>query len=159
MLAGGSLFAVAAFIAVRYRPLSNGHIAVIGLLSLLAIQVVLSGFQALSPSRSSQAMAAAIREAVPAETEVFALATFPKSLPFYLQRTMTLVIVKDEIEISIMQEPGRWIGSLDEFRTRWDAADQAVAVFRTHDLDEFRPILEPMQVIHRNPRRTAVIKR
>ena len=71
-----------------------------------------------------QAMSAAIRAAVPAETEVFALATFPKSLPFYLQRTMTLVIVKDEIEISIMQEPGRWIGSLDEFRTRWDAADQ-----------------------------------
>ena len=82
-------------------------------------------------------MAAAIREAVPADTEVFALATFPKSLPFYLQQTMTLVIVKDEIEISIMQEPGGWIGSLDEFR----------------------PMLEPMQVIHRDPRCTAVIKR
>lgn len=159
VLAGASLFAVAAFIAVRYRPLRSGHIAVIGLLSLLAIQVVLSGFQALSPSRSSQAMAADIREAVPAGTEVFALATFPKSLPFYLQQTMTLVVVKDEIEISIMQEPGRWIGSLDEFRQRWQAADQAVAVFRTHDLDEFRSMLEPMQVIHRNPRRTAVIKR
>ena len=153
------LYAVAAMLANGLRSLRASHIAAIGLLALLAAQVILLGFQSLAASRSSHDLARVIRANVPEGTEVFALASYPQSLAFYLKQTLTLVIVTDEMKMGIQQEPERWIGSEQEFLARWEAADQAVAVFRAHDLEKYRPLLEPLRIIYSSPRRTAVVKR
>ena len=158
IFAGAGLYAVAALLANLVRRLRTVHIAVIGLLALLAVQVVLLGFQSLAASRSSQELARAIRTNVPEGTEIFALASYPQSLAFYMKQTLTLVIVTDEMKMGIQQEPERWIGSEEEFLARWAAADQAVAVFRDHDLEKYLPLLEPARIIYSGPRRAAVIK-
>ena len=158
IFAAAGLYAVAALLANLMRKLRAAHIAVIGLLALLAAQVVLLGFQSLAASRSSQELARAIRASVPEGTEIFALASYPQSLAFYMKQTLTLVIVTDEMKMGIRQEPDRWIGSEQAFLARWDAADQAVAVFRAHDLEKYRPLLQPLRIIYSGPRRTAVIK-
>ena len=158
IFAAAGLYGVAAVLANLKRSLRAAHIAVIGLLALLAAQIVLLGFQSLAVSRSSHELAGVIRANVPQGTEVFALASYPQSLAFYLKQTLTLVIVTDEMKMGIRQEPDRWIGSEQEFRERWAAADQAVAVFRAHDLEKYRPLLEPLRIIYSGPRRTAVVK-
>jgi len=155
---GAGLYAVAAVLAIAIRRLQASHIAAIGLLALLAVQVILLGFQSLAGSRSSQELARVIRANVPEDTEIFALASYPQSLAFYMKQTLTLVIVTDEMKMGIQQEPERWIGSEQEFLARWAAADQAVAVFRAHDLEKYLPLLEPARIIYTSPRRTAVMK-
>jgi 4-amino-4-deoxy-L-arabinose transferase-like glycosyltransferase len=158
IFAGAGLYAIAALLANILHSLRAGHIAAIGLLALLATQVVLLGFQSLAGSRSSQELARVIRANVPEGTEIFALASYPQSLAFYMKQTMTLVIVTDEMKMGIQQEPDRWIGSEQEFRNRWAATDQAVAVFRSHDLEKYLPLLEPARIIYTGPRRAAVVK-
>jgi len=158
IFAGAGLYVVAALLANLVRRLRTTHIATIGLLALLAAQVVLLGFQSLAASRSSHELARSIRANVPEGTEIFALASYPQSLAFYMKQTLTLVIVTDEMKMGIQQEPDRWIGSEEEFLARWAAADQAVAVFRDHDLEKYLPLLEPARIIYSGPRRAAVIK-
>ena len=158
IFAGAGLYALAAVLANGIRRLHAGHIAAIGLLALLAAQVVLLGFQSLAASRSSQELARVIRANVPYGTEIFALASYPQSLAFYMKQTLTLVIVTDEMKMGIQQEPDRWISSEQEFVARWAVADQAVAVFRAHDLEKYMPLLEPARIIYTSPRRAAVMK-
>jgi 4-amino-4-deoxy-L-arabinose transferase-like glycosyltransferase len=158
IFAGAGLYVVAALLANLVPRLRTIHIAAVGLLALLAAQVVLLGFQSLAASRSSHELARAIRANVPEGTEIFALASYPQSLAFYMKQTLTLVIVTDEMKMGIQQEPDRWIGSEEEFLARWAAADQAVAVFRDHDLEKYMPLLEPARIIYSGPRRAAVIK-
>ncbi len=158
IFAAAGLYAGAALLANLLHRLRATHIAVIGLLALLAAQLLLLGFQSLAASRSSQELARAIRANVPEGTEIFALASYPQSLAFYMKQTLTLVIVTDEMKMGIQQEPDRWIGSEEEFLARWAAADQAVAVFRDHDLEKYMPLLEPAHIIYSGPRRAAVIK-
>ncbi|MGB5428019.1 MAG: phospholipid carrier-dependent glycosyltransferase [Gammaproteobacteria bacterium] len=158
IFAGAGLYVVAALLANLVPRLRTTHIAAVGLLALLAAQVVLLGFQSLAASRSSNELARAIRANVPEGTEIFALASYPQSLAFYMKQTLTLVIVTDEMKMGIQQEPDRWIGSEAEFLARWAAADQAVAVFRDHDLEKYMPLLEPARIIYSGPRRAAVIK-
>ena len=158
IFAGAGLYVVAALLANLVPRLRTTHIAAVGLLALLAAQVVLLGFQSLAASRSSHELARSIRANVPEGTEIFALASYPQSLAFYMKQTLTLVIVTDEMKMGIQQEPDRWIGSEEEFLARWAAADQAVAVFRDHDLEKYMPLLEPARIIYSGPRRAAVIK-
>jgi len=158
IFAGAGLYVVAALLANLVRRLRTTHIATIGLLALLAAQVVLLGFQSLAASRSSHELARSIRANVPEGTEIFALASYPQSLAFYMKQTLTLVIVTDEMKMGIQQEPDRWIGSEEEFLAHWAATDQAVAVFRDHDLEKYMPLLEPARIIYSGPRRAAVIK-
>jgi 4-amino-4-deoxy-L-arabinose transferase-like glycosyltransferase len=158
IFAAAGLYAVAAVLANGMRRLRTAHIAAIGLLALLAAQLMVLGFQSLAASRSSHDLARAIHANVPPGTEVFALASYPQSLAFYLKQPLTLVIVTDEMKMGIQQEPQRWIGSEQAFLDRWAAADQAVAVFRAHDLEKYRPLLEPLRIIYSSPRRTAVVK-
>ena len=158
IFAGAGLYVVAALLANLVPRLRTTHIAAVGLLALLAAQVVLLGFQSLAASRSSNELARAIRANVPEGTEIFALASYPQSLAFYMKQTLTLVIVTDEMKMGIQQEPDRWIGSEAEFLARWAAADQAVAVFRDHDLEKYMPLLEPARIIYSGPRRAAAIK-
>lgn len=152
------LLAIAALAGFRARPAKPGHIAAIGILVLLAFQLLLWGFQSLSGSRSSRELAMAIQAHVPEGTVVYAVANYPQSLPFYLQETITQVLKKDEMEMGIDLEPQRWIATMEEFLEQWQQQGQAVAVFRTRSLDSYREQLGPVQVIYSGLRRTAVVK-
>lgn len=152
------LLAVASLAGLVSRPARPGRIAFIGILVLLAFQLLQWGFQSLSGSRSSRELAMAIQAHVPEGTAVYAIANYPQSLPFYLQQTITQVLKKDEMEMGINQEPERWIATMDEFLEQWQQQEQAVAVFRTKGLDRYLEPLGPVRTIYSGLRRTAVIK-
>lgn len=157
-IAASLLLAGAALAGFRARPTKPGHITTIGILVLLAFQLLTWGFQSLSGSRSSRELAMSIQAEVPDGTAVYAVATYPQSLPFYLQQTITLVSKKDEMQMGIDLEPERWIATTQEFLDQWHSHEQAVAVFRTKNFDRYQQQLGSTRVIYNGLRRTAVVK-
>ena len=157
-IAASVLLAIAALAGFRARPTRPVHVATIGILVLLAFQLLTWGFQCLSGSRSSRDLAMAIQATVPDGTVVFAVATYPHSLPFYLQHTITLVSKRDEMKMGINLEPERWVATTEEFLDQWQSHEQAIAVFRTKSFDHYRKHLGPVRVIYSGLRRTAVVK-
>ena len=157
-IAASLTLVIAAVAGFRARPTTPGHIATIGLLVLLAFQLLMWGFQSLSGSRSSRELAMAIQAHVPEGTVVYSVANYPQSLPFYLQQTIILVDKKDEMKMGINLEPERWIATTEDFLHQWQQHEQAVAVFRTKSLDSYLEQLGPVQVIYNGLRRTAVVK-
>jgi hypothetical protein len=57
-----------------------------------------------------------------------------QALPFYLERTLTLVEFPDEMEFGLKQQPELWIPDRADFVARWRAHNQrgeaAVAIVR-----------------------------
>jgi 4-amino-4-deoxy-L-arabinose transferase-like glycosyltransferase len=157
-IAASLLLASAALAGFRARPTRPVHVATIGILVLLAFQLLAWGFQSLSGSRSSRELAMAIQAQVPDGTVVYAVANYPQSLPFYLQHTITLVSKKDEMQMGIDLEPERWIATTEEFLDQWHNQEQAVAVFRTKNFARYQQQLGSARVIYNGLRRTAVVK-
>jgi len=157
-VAAALLLALAAAAGLRARRHNPAAMVAIGLLTLLAFQLLIVGFQTLSGSRSSYELAAAIKAHVPAGTVVYAVGKYPQSLPFYLQETIVLVAKRDEMKMGIELEPERFVANIKEFLKLWRQHDQAVAVFNTSKLDRYRDALGPVTVIYHGLRRTAVMK-
>jgi len=157
-IAAALLLASAALAGFRARPTRPAHVATVGMLVLLAFQLLSWGFQSLSGSRSSRDLAMAIQAHVPGGTIVYAVNNYPQSLPFYLDHTITLVSKKDEMKMGINLEPERWVATTKEFLDKWNDHEQAVAVFRTRDFHRYQQQLGPAAVIYSGLRRTAVAK-
>ena len=77
---------------------------------------------------SARDIALAIRGDTAAAAPVYSVQNYQQSLPFYLQRTVTLVDYRDEFSLGLRQDGGRGIASLDAFGTRWRASQQGLAV-------------------------------
>jgi hypothetical protein len=157
-IAASLLLVAASLTGFRARPTRPAHVATVGILVILAFQLLSWGFQSLSGSRSSRELATAIQAHVPDGTAVYAVNNYPQSLPFYLGHTITLVSKKDEMKMGINLEPERWVATTKEFLDLWNSHEQAVAVFRTRDFDRYREQLGSAQIIYSGLRRTAVVK-
>ncbi len=134
-------------------------LATSGLLVLLSIQMLSWGFQVLSPIKSSRRMADAIRPYLQADTKIYSVEIYyPQSLPFYLQRTITLVNYQGELAMGIKQEPERWIKNSAIFKQQWLATPHAVAVMSQDLYKKFKQQALPMHPIYETPKLIAVLK-
>jgi 4-amino-4-deoxy-L-arabinose transferase-like glycosyltransferase len=131
----------------------------VALLSLLAFQTASLGYQSINQTRSSRELANAIRPLLNPDSPVFSVQGYPQSLPFYLGKTLTLVRYEGELAMGIRQEPRDIIHSWKDFRARWIAADRAVAVFNTRDLEHVNLADFPGHIVYRDPRKTVLSKR
>ncbi len=153
MLLGGAYF-MHAFCFAKRQAVAVGSIC-----ALLAFQMFLWGYQALAESRSNRRIAEVILALDPPPKQSFAVRTIPESLPFYLDRPVTLVAKKGELAMGIEAEPKKWIASVGEFHQRWVLLDNAVAVIdRKHYLD-YRAQKIPMVVVYTGYRRMVVARR
>lgn len=99
-------------------------------------------------------------ELIKPDTPLYAVGRYEQALPFYLERTMTLVEFPDEMEFGLKQQPELWIPDRADFVARWRAHNQrgeaAVAIVRTDIYKEFREQNLPMRVIGEDPRRVII---
>ncbi len=156
MLAGGVA-------AVVLRKRKHHAIIVISVSVLLAFQILLWGFQTQSRHRSSHELATTIQTYLKnlPDVPIYTVGYFPHSLPFYLQRHVTLVEYQGELEMGIRQEPEKWLADWDEFAERWRAAPQAIAVFDMKSYPgHYRKQMEklPMKIIYQDTLKLAVAK-
>ncbi|WP_193164298.1 ArnT family glycosyltransferase [Microbulbifer hainanensis] len=142
----------------KWRNTPSKSVPIASVFSVLAISLMLWGFQAIAISRSSADEAKVIRKYASDSTPVYAIDNYPQALPFYLERPITLVSYTGELEMGVKAEPDKTIPTKKEFWKRWDQDEQAVAVIRSDDLHLFKSRGEKIRVIFKGPRRIVVMK-
>src|SRR6266446_2571472 len=144
------------------RTRGEASIAVLGLGSLLAAQLALSGTHVLDENYSSKRLieTAAGREVGFArDAPFYSVATFDRSVPFYLGRPVTLVGYRDELAPGIASEPGKYGGSVDEFVRRWQGHGEAFAIMEPPLYEKLRARGLPGRVIARDARQIILARR
>ncbi len=89
----------------------------------------------VAPIYSGVALAAAI-PADQRDVPVYSVGTYDQSLTFYLQRTVTLVGYRGELDYGLRKAPDAEIADLAEFLRRWSAQSRAFAVMEKTMFDD-----------------------
>ncbi|HMG59195.1 MAG TPA: 4-amino-4-deoxy-L-arabinose transferase, partial [Burkholderiales bacterium] len=164
LLVAGLVLSAAGLAALRLhrRATDEASIAVVGLGSLLAVQIALSGTHVLDEHYSSERLMEAVvgdKLRFPREPPFYSVASFDQSVPFYLGRPVTLVGYKDELAPGIASEPGKYVASVEEFLARWDGHGEAFAIMTPHFYEKLRQQGLPGHVLARDARRIIVARR
>ncbi len=101
----------------------------------------------------------ALAEAGAQPFPIFSVREYPQSLPFYLQRTLTVVNYEDELGLGLRQQPDRAIGSLSGFAQQWRSLGQAFAVMSRPTHLELAQMGVPMVTVREFPREVIVSRR
>jgi 4-amino-4-deoxy-L-arabinose transferase-like glycosyltransferase len=123
------------------------------------VQIVLSGHETLAPAFSAYHVVQKIRDDVKPDIPFYVVDTFDHTLPFYLNRTVTMVGYKDELAQSIAWEPRKFLPDAAAFARAWQSDRDAFAMFNVNDFADFlkeHPV--PTQIVARDPRRVIVRK-
>jgi 4-amino-4-deoxy-L-arabinose transferase-like glycosyltransferase len=104
----------------------------------LAWQCFLAAYTAIPPTRSARDLVAAAKPYIHPETELYSVGQYRETISPYLQRTLTLVQFRGELDFGLNAEPGRQEASASDFITRWNASTDAVAFFGPTLWEEYR---------------------
>ncbi len=160
-LIGASLTLVTAiclaFLLLRRKHRWFGVVA-IAIGSLMVVELIEQAFEVLSPLKSGYVVAQKMLPHISAETRVYAVNIYDQSLPYYLKRPVKLVHYFDEFSLGIDSEPGLAIRDIGDFAADWLRQGSAVAIMHDSTYEDLRKQGLPMQIIHQDPRRMAVIK-
>jgi 4-amino-4-deoxy-L-arabinose transferase-like glycosyltransferase len=164
LLAAGLALSAAGLAALRLlrRSRQEASLAVLGLGSLLAVQLALSGTHVLDEHYSSERLVEAVvgeTKRFPREPPFYSVASFDQSVPFYLGRPVTLVGYKDELAPGIAAEPGKYVGSVEEFLGRWHGHGEAFAIMTPRFYEKLRLQGLPGRVLARDARWVIVARR
>ena len=116
----------------------------------------LLGHESLGLPRSGVALVPQIRAVLTPDMPVYSVRVLDHTLPFYLQRTMTMVEHPDELAFGVAQEPQKWLPTLAAFRAAWTDGPHAVAVMSpdTHAMLQAEGL--PMVPLAQDARRVVV---
>jgi 4-amino-4-deoxy-L-arabinose transferase-like glycosyltransferase len=156
---GGIVLAAAGIASALLRGRRPAAALTLALGGLAGVQIVLSGHETLAPAFSAYHVVQKIRGDVKPDVPFYVVDTFDHTLPFYLNRTVTMVGYKDELTQPIAWEPRKFLPDTAAFARAWQADREAFAMFNAIDLDGFlkaHPV--PMQIVARDPRRVIVKK-
>jgi 4-amino-4-deoxy-L-arabinose transferase-like glycosyltransferase len=161
LMAAGLALAAAGFAALRLlsRAQERASLALLGLGSLLAAQLALSGTHALDGRYSSERLIETIAGEhlqFSHEPPFYSVGTYDQSVPFYLGRPVTLVGYKSELGPGIASEPDKYIGSFDEFLERWRQHTEAYAIMTPPFYEKLRAQGFPGRILARDGRRVIV---
>ena len=156
----GALFLLAAAVAWRLlrRERKTLAVALVALVHGLGVLITLQAHDGYGLQKSSAELVRLIPEARDPALPVFSVRSYDQTLPFYLQRPVTLVDYRDEFEFGETHEPDRWLPSLEAFTARWLASPRAVAYMEpaTHALLLQQGL--PMRAVYQDDRRVLVVK-
>ena len=145
-------------IALLSREKKMPAVTVLALTTLLAGLIGLSGHNTMAKGRSAHHIAQAIRPYVTPGIPFYSVATYEHTLPFYLDRTFTLVAYQDEMAFGIMQEPQRWIPDLGSFAAVWNAQPSALAIMPVQIYPQLVQLNLPMNIIFEDTQHIVVKK-
>ena len=144
-----------AYFLVSKEKITMGFVA-LGAGGLLATMLGLMGHESLSPSNSSAHLAAQIKPLLRADIPMYSVKTYDQTLPFYLNRTMTLVQYQDEFEFGQQQQPEKSIPTLDEFEAIWRSGAPALALLEPGQYQAYIASGLPMRLISQDTRRVII---
>lgn len=158
LLAASAIWLVGTIAALllSYRDKTRGAIIVLACSSLIAAQVLLTGHDSLSATRSDYAIAEQIKPHLRPGAPFYSLEGYDQTLTFYLKRTVTLVNYQDEMAFGIAQEPDKWLPDIETFKQAWVRQPYALAIMPHATYQQLSSQGLPMRVIARSVDKTAV---
>ena len=147
---------VAIWLATRARITSA--IVASGLAAVLGWSSLLLGHEALGRGMSTYDIARSMQPYIRADTPIYSVGIFEHTLDFYLQRTVTLVSFRDELDFGLTMEPDKGIATLPEFEKRWSEDHAPLAIMDRDLFDRLSANHMPMRVIADDGRRIVVAK-
>ncbi len=131
-------------------------ITVIALSSLTSAQLLLSGFETLSPSYSAYRIAEQVTPYLKHGNPFYSVNMYDQTLPFYLKRTFILVGYQGELDFGVAQEPQKYLPDLAAFKQAWLAQPYALAIMPPDIYRQFEQDGLPMRLIAQDPQRVVV---
>lgn len=150
----GTLLAV---VLVARRHEGHGLIA-LAVAGFLSLTLVIQGHETLGRSTSSHDLAREVKPLLVPGVPFYSVNMYEQTLPFYLQRTLTLVAYRDELSFGLNQEPQLGIPEIADFAERWRAGGDAFAVMKHDMYSELKAGGLPMTPVARDLRRIVVRK-
>ena len=133
-------------------------VLVLAMSTLLFAQIGMAGYNTIARERSAKHIAEAIRPFVRPDMPFYSVLTYEQTLPFYLQRTFTLVQYQDEMDFGIQQEPQRWVPTLVEFAKVWAEQREALAIMPVYALELLQQQGLAMKIIYEDTQYIVVSK-
>ena len=142
----------------KNRVLSVFYFAT-GFVSLCLIAGV--GHETVGGQLSGYEMAQVVKPLIQKDTPFYAVRILDHTLPFYLEKTMTMVEFTDELSFGAEQEPHKWIPTTQAFIDKWngDTEPDALALMSQttyKDLSDNYHL--PMDIVVQDPTRVIVKK-
>ena len=134
-------------------------LAVLAAAGLAFAQLVLSGHESLSTANSAYHIVQKIKPELKPGMPFYSVNTYDQSLQFYLRRSTTMVMYKDELGFGIEHEPAKFIPDLALFEKTWNAQPEALALMAPDYYERFRAQGLPMRLVARDTRRIVVARR
>ena len=131
---------------------------IFALSTLLAMQLIFTGFQSFSAIRSAKLMAQAIAPLSDKGVEIYSIYRYDHSLSYYLGRTVNIVGFTGELEFGIQQDPDKWLTGL-QFLDLWPDYQQAIAVIPRKFFENWQKKEGEMRLIYQDSRRVVVARR
>jgi hypothetical protein len=146
-----------AFVLAQRRRSATGAAVLLGAGWCLAWLLVARAAALVAPVYSGVDLAAALK-AADRGAPLYSVGTYDQSLTFYLQRTVTLVAYRGEMDYGLGKAPAAEIGDVAEFLRRWAAPTQAFAVMEKPMFDDLRNRGVPMRKLAQTVNRVLVAR-
>lgn len=131
---------------------------VFAVFSHFAIQIVILGHDLFRGRSSAYDLARQINPRIDRTQPFYAVKTFDHTLPFYMQKTMTLVESRDELAFGLSLEPRLWVDSIPHFVSRWQQDAQPMALMRRDIYEQLKRKGLPMRIVAQDQNRIVVEK-
>lgn len=141
-----------------HKARARAGILTLAMSALLFGQLTISGHETLAPLGSTWQLAQQVRPYLKPDVPFYSVGLYDQTLPFYLQRTMTLVSFQDEMEFGLQQEPGKWLPSFADFEQAWRKDAYALAIMEPGLWQEFKAKGLPMEVIAQDTQYVVIRK-
>ena len=129
-----------------------------GFAALVGWSALMAGHEALGRGESTYDLAQAMKPSIAPDTPIYSVGLFEHTLDFYLQRPVTLVAFRDELDFGLTQEPDKGIATLPAFFARWRADRAPLAIVAAGDFAKLAAAGLPMRVVARDGRRIVIGK-
>ncbi len=152
------LFGLLGGMALLWKVKKPAAILVLALSTLLSAQIGVSGYNTVARERSAKHIAEAIRSEVKPQIPLYSVMTYEQTLNFYLGRTFTLVQYQGEMDFGGLQEPERWIPTMEQFAVVWAAKPEALAIMPVHVYPMLQQLGLNMKIIFEDSQHIVVKK-
>jgi hypothetical protein len=124
-----------------------------GVAALLCHQLLIAGQDELSPSTSAGHIAEKVLPFLKPGVPFYSVGTYDHTLDFYLDRTVTLVEYRDEMDFGLQQEPELAIPTIAQWKEAWPQQPYALAHIRRDVYEQLKAEGFPMILIADDGRR------
>jgi 4-amino-4-deoxy-L-arabinose transferase-like glycosyltransferase len=155
----GCVVAVAGLAAAQWilrRSTVFASVAAASMALFLSTTIVTAGHGTLDRRSSGIELLPAIRAVLTPDMPIYFVQFFDHTLPFYLQRTVTLVETADELDFGTRQEPQKWIPTLAAFERTWTTGPRAIAITSPATYEALQRDGLPMVPVARDARRVVI---